>query len=167
MNNTEHTYWTAFYTKPRSEKVAASRLSGRGFEIYCPTQTVIKSWSDRKKKIQEPVFTSYIFAKVNETTRQQILMDPSIVSSVFWLQKPVKIKDEEINGIRSFLEEVPEGANITSFSRGDAANVMTGPFRGQIGQVIRIRGGRAVLQLQSLGIELRAEISLNKLGPVA
>lgn len=36
------TYWTAFYTKPRNEKKAAERLMSEGFDIYCPTRTVIK-----------------------------------------------------------------------------------------------------------------------------
>ena len=63
-------YWTAFYTKPRNEKKVSERLLGSGFEIYCPVRTVLKQWSDRKKKIKEVLFTSYLFAYVNENERR-------------------------------------------------------------------------------------------------
>ncbi|MFT6214735.1 MAG: hypothetical protein ACJAS3_001130 [Roseivirga sp.] len=82
MNNFQGTYWTAFYTKPRNEKKASDRLKSKGFEVYCPTRTVLKQWSDRKKKVTEPVFNSYLFAKVDESQGLEILQDHGIVSNV-------------------------------------------------------------------------------------
>jgi len=61
--------WMAVYTKPRSEKKVAERLEKAGIEVYCPLQTVIKQWSDRKKKIKIPVFPSYVFVHVGESER--------------------------------------------------------------------------------------------------
>ena len=107
MSNLESKYWTAFYTRPRNEKKVAERLSERGYIVYCPTRIVIKQWSDRKRKVKEPLFTSYIFAMVDELERQEILRDQGIVSSVFWLKKPVIIRDVEIEAIRGFLEDYP------------------------------------------------------------
>ncbi|GAB5524334.1 MAG: UpxY family transcription antiterminator [Roseivirga sp.] len=167
MNNKKNTYWTAFYTKPRSEKKAAERLLSKGFEVYCPTTTVIKQWSDRKKKIKEPVFSSYIFARVHEPARQQILTDPSIVSSVFWLKKPVQIRDAEIQAIKDFLNDFPGAKSAAlNISQGDKAIIMVGPLRGEEGVVREKRGDKVLLQLNSLGLELQAEISIGKLDAV-
>jgi transcription antitermination factor NusG len=135
--------------------------------MYCPTTTVIKQWSDRKKKVQEPVFTSYIFAKVNETQRQDILKDPSIVSSVFWLKRPVIIRDNEIQAIKHFLEDFSEAKISTrDISKGDRAVINSGPFRGEEGIVREKRGNKALLHLYSLGTELHAEIALAKLDTI-
>lgn len=167
MSTNKNTYWTAFYTKPRSEKKAAERLLSKGLEVYCPTTTVVKQWSDRKKKIKEPVFSSYIFARVNEVTRQQILTDPSIVSSVFWLKKPVQIRDAEIQAIRDFLNEFPKAKSASlEISRGDRAVITAGPLRGEEGVVREKRGAKVLLQLYSLGLELQAEIAIGKLDAV-
>lgn len=165
MRNNPNTYWTAFYTKPRTEKKAAERLCKNGFEVYCPTRTVLKQWSDRKKKVREVIFTSYIFAKVDEPQRQKILFDQSIISSVHWLGKPVVIKDCEIKEIQMFLSEYPEANGVSSgeFQPGQEAKIVRGPLDGESGVVREIRGNRVILEISSLGIGLQAEVSLNKI----
>lgn len=154
-------YWTAFYTKPRNEKKAAERLNNKGYQVYCPTRTVVKQWSDRKKKVQEPVFTSYIFAKVDEVSRSHILMDPSIVANVFWLGKPAIIQDAEIENIKSFLEEYPDAETQSLDIRiGDDVMVNSGPLSGQNGSISRISGNKAYLYIANLCLTLSAEVGL-------
>lgn len=164
MSNVENKFWTAFYTKPRNEKKAAERLSANGFHIYCPTRTVLKQWSDRKKKVTEPVFTSYLFAKVDEIERLDVLRDSGIISNVRWLGKPARIRESEINEIRAFLEEFPLAECFSSNVQiGENMLVESGPLSGQKGIVRRVQGNKAVLSIVSLGIIIQAEISLNHL----
>lgn len=160
-------YWTAFYTKPRNEKKSAQRLSSKGFEVYCPTTTVVKQWSDRKKKVKEPVFSSYIFARVDETERQAIITDPSIVSSVFWLRKPVQIREVEIQAIKDFLNDFAQVKSVNlDITRGDRAVINAGPLRGEEGIVRERRGDKVLLQLNGLGLGLQAEVAIGKLDSV-
>ncbi|KOF04016.1 hypothetical protein OB69_03175 [Roseivirga seohaensis subsp. aquiponti] len=168
MNNPQRTYWTAFYTKPRNEKKAADRLVSKGFDVYCPTRTVLKQWSDRKKKVIEPVFTSYIFAKVDETCRLEILKDSSIVSNVRWLGKPAIIQEREISEIKSFLEEFPlSQLSNENFQTGSRVSINSGALSGQSGVIRKTQGNRAFLLISSLGVELQAEISMNHLRKVS
>lgn len=161
MSNNSTPYWTAFYTKPRNEKKASERLLKSGFEMYCPTRTVLKQWSDRKKKVQEPVFTSYVFAKVDEAQRLEILLDHAIVNSVFWLGKPVVIRDLEMEEIRQFLDEHPNAqTQQRNFREGDDVFVNSGPLSGQSGAIAQIRGNRAYLFIPNLGMALSAEVGL-------
>lgn len=163
MSEAPDKYWTAFYTKPRNEKKVAERLSGEGYEVYCPTRTVIKQWSDRKKKIKEPVFTSYLFAYVNESDRQCILQDQGIVSSVFWLKKPVVIRDVEIRAIREFLEEHPDAVSKrVDYAIGEKLVVKEGPLRGEVGELVMRKGNKVILNILSLNYSLQAEISILK-----
>jgi transcription antitermination factor NusG len=167
MNNILDRYWTAFYTKPRNEKKAFDRLLSKGFEVYCPTRTVLKQWSDRKKKVTEPIFNSYLFAKVDEVQRLEILHDTGIVSNVRWLSQPARIREDEISQIRSFLEDYPLAEAISrDFSIGDKIDIDSGVLSGQSGIIRQVRGGRVVLSISSLGLEIRAEISLNHLKKV-
>lgn len=165
MKSNQTAYWTAFYTKPRSEKKVAERLLGKGHEIYCPTRTVMKQWSDRKKKVSEPVFTSYIFARVEEISRTEILMDSGVVSNVFWLGKPAIIRDSEIESIRNFLEE-HTNAECYTLAAGDCIAIDAGPLSGQSGVVSRVRGNKAYLSIASLSIELHAEVQVTHLKKV-
>lgn len=167
MDNLRRTYWTAFYTKPRNEKKTAERLISKGFDVYCPTRTVLKQWSDRKKKVVEPVFTSYLFAKVDETSRLEILKDSSIVSNVRWLGKPAVIQEREISEIKSFLEEFPlSELSNENFQVGNQVHVDSGALSGQSGVIRKTQGNRVFLLISSLGVELQAEISMNHLRSV-
>ncbi len=168
MSDYLNTYWTAFYTKPRNEKKVAERLAKNGFEVYCPTRTIVKQWSDRKKKVSEPVFTSYIFAQVNEQARSEILQDQGVVSNVFWLGKPAIVRDHEILAIRSFLEDFPLAeTQYGNFQLGNSVEVFSGPLCGQNGLIRRVQGNKAYLTIDSLGIEIQAEIGLGHLKKVS
>ncbi|WP_420384902.1 UpxY family transcription antiterminator [Roseivirga sp.] len=167
MNKLGSKYWTAFYTKPRNEKKVADRLSEQGLHIYCPTRTVIKQWSDRRKKVKEPVFTSYIFAEVDELERQEVLRDQGIVSSVFWLSKPVIIRDNEIQAIRAFLEDYPEAkAENLELKEGQRLEISEGPLKGEKGELIKRKGSKVILNILSLNYSLQAEISALKVQEV-
>ena len=54
-------HWLVIYTKPRSEKKVSQRLKEMGIMIFCPTVTTVRQWSDRKKKVEVPLFNSYVF----------------------------------------------------------------------------------------------------------
>ena len=56
--------WYAVYTKPRSEKKLADRLNEHGIEAYLPLRKTLKQWSDRKKMVEEPLITSYVFVNI-------------------------------------------------------------------------------------------------------
>ncbi len=165
MQITEHSrYWTAFYTKPRNEKKVYERLKNSGYEVYCPLHTVLKQWSDRKKKVQEVLFTSYLFAFVNEAERREILKDHGVVSSVFWLKKPVRIPVEEINAIKNFLNEASNATWVTvSYNIGDSMTIKSGPLKGEKGVLERRKGNKMVVSLTAMGVSLQAEIPTSQL----
>lgn len=163
MSKAQNKYWTAFYTKPRNEKKVSERLGDLGYEIFCPVRTVLKQWSDRKKKVKEPLFTSYIFARVDEPIRQEILKDQGIVSSVFWLKKPVVVRDREIQAIDDFLCENPDAESVSRiFNEGERLKITDGPLRGETGELIKIKGTKLILTIESLGYSLVAEIAKSK-----
>jgi len=142
--------WRAFYTKPRHEKKAADRLEDR-FEVYCPVVETRVQWSDRVKKVKKPLFTSYLFARVDEKERIDLLQDPSVSSTVMWLGKPAVIRDEEIRDIRILLEEIePDDVEIEQFSEGQRVKVDSGSLREMEGVIVEIKGKRARLRLESL-----------------
>jgi transcription antitermination factor NusG len=163
MSKGQGKYWTAFYTKPRNEKKVSERLGDLGYEIFCPVRTVLKQWSDRKKKVKEPLFTSYIFARVDDSIRQEILQDQGVVSSVFWLGKPVVVRDSEIKAIDDFLNENPEADCVSRiFHEGEKLKITDGPLCGETGELLKIKGTKLILTIESLGFSLVAEVAKSK-----
>lgn len=154
--------WYVLYTKPRNEKKTAKLLEAKDVEVYCPLQEIVKQWSDRKKKISEPVFRSYIFVKLEAYEQEQtaVLETPGAVRFLWWQKKPGIVRDEEITEIRNFLERY-KGVSLTvNFAEGDTVTVADGPFREQTGNIVRIKRKTAVLELKSLGWNIVAELPL-------
>ena len=56
--------WIVVRSKPRSEKIAYAQLLEKGIEAYLPLLKERRKWSDRKKWVEFPLFSSYLFARV-------------------------------------------------------------------------------------------------------
>lgn len=163
MSNLTARQWKVVYTKPRSEKKIAERLENQGFEVYCPLQTTLKQWSDRKKKVSVPVFPSYVFLHVHALESDAVLQDPGVLNYVYWLGKPAIIRDEEINDIRVFLAgNVDNSVEILHYKPGEDVEIIMGPFKGQKGTIDKAKGGRISLLIESLGMIIKIAISADK-----
>jgi transcription antitermination factor NusG len=151
--------WYAVYTKPRWEKKVAELLSRQKIENYCPLNTVIRKWSDRKKKISEPLFTSYVFVRVTEQQHLQVKKTDGIVNLVYWLSKPAVIKDREIEAIREFLNEYKNvRLEKTQVNVNDMVRILRGPLTQYEGNVMSVKSNTVKVVLPSLGYLMVAEI---------
>lgn len=152
--------WLAIYTQPRSEKKVSQRLKEKGITTFCPTVTTVRQWSDRKKKVEVPLFSSYVFVQVTELERNIVLQDQGVASFVFWLGKPAIIRESEINAIKKMLSDYPEANfEIKHLEKGDKIEVKTGAFKGSTGVVKDIKKKTVTLEIEALGIVLKAVVS--------
>lgn len=148
--------WNVIYTAPRAEKRVHARLKEMGVISYLPLYTTIRQWSDRKKKVQLPLFTSYLFVKVNEKERLSILEVMGVVRFVFYLGRPAVVRQREIDGIRRFLRQT-EGLRIR-VRQGDHVEIAGGAMDGLYGEVVRISKHKVLLQIHQMGMSLVAEV---------
>lgn len=157
--------WYVLYTRSRNEKKLAALLSAKGIEVYCPLQEIIKQWSDRKKKVQEPVFRSYVFVQLTdyEADSVAVLRTPGAVRFLWWLGKPGLVRDEEIQLIKDFLNRYKDAEITMEVKKGQEVTIMEGPLKENTGKIIRIHGKKAILHIKSLGWDLVAEVPLRSL----
>lgn len=144
--------WFVIYTKPRFEIKATQILNSIGIEAYCPTFNSIKQYSDRKKKIKRPMIPSYIFVKVEEKKRKLIFAVPGIIRYLFWLGKPAKVQNKEIDLMKNNLSGIYNEISIKKLNIGSNYNITQGPFKGYMGKVVRLNRNKIKLELPNLGI---------------
>jgi transcription antitermination factor NusG len=153
------THWYAVYTKPRWEKKVAEHLTKNSIENYCPLNKVLHQWHDRKKIVQEPLFTSYVFVRVEENRFAELRRIGGVLNLVHWLQRPAVIREEEILMIRKFLDEYTNvQLERTAVSVNDVVRVIKGPLMEQEGSVIAVRNRTVRISLPSLGYIMVAEV---------
>jgi len=153
--------WHVIYTTPRAEKKVNERLSEAGIETYLPLVKTIRQWSDRKKKVEIPLFNSYLFLFLTEKERYPALQIPGVVRFLFYLGKPAIVKPREIEAIKRFLMET-EGYRIT-VEKGDRVQISAGVMEGVFGEVIWVGKNKALLQIEQMGIILTAEVDKSML----
>lgn len=140
-------------------KKVADLLTQQGIENYCPLNKVFKQWSDRKKIIQEPLFKSYVFVRINDSGRIPVLQTDGIFNFVYWLAKPAVIRDEEIETIKRFLRDhINVSLEIIEVNVNDKVRVINGPFMMREGNVLEIRHKTVKVVFPSLGFTLVAKI---------
>jgi transcription antitermination factor NusG len=157
MNETKK--WFAIYTRPRWEKKVAEILTKNKIENYCPLNKVVRQWSDRKKTIEEPLFTSYVFVRIPENQQVSVKRLDGVLNLVYWLGKPAVIQDAEIDIIKRFLTE---NSNVllekTPVNINDRVRIVNGPLMELEGEVLSIRNRRIKIVLPSLGYLMYAEV---------
>lgn len=160
MNNEFNASWHVVYTRPRWEKKVAEVLEKKGIEQYCPLNKVQKQWHDRKKMIDEPLFTSYVFVRVSGSEHSRIKSIPGIVNFVHWLGKPAIVREEEIDAIRSFLNEYKAvSIEKTSVKINDVVKITQGPLIHREGRIVQINNNSVKIELPSIGYALVAHVS--------
>lgn len=150
--------WYAVYTKPRWEKKVVELLNKRNIETYCPINKVVRQWSDRKKTVYEPLFTSYVFVRIAESQITIIKKNEGIINLVYWLGKPAIIKDVEIEIIRSFLNEHQHvKLEKATFNIDEKVKVTSGSLMDREGTVVAVKNNIIKLALPSLNYIMYAE----------
>lgn len=157
--------WYALYTKSRNEKRVAERLMQKGIEIYFPLQEEVHQWSDRRKKLKVPVFRSYIFVNLKnyKTDSVPVLETPGAVRFLWWLGKPGIIRNVEIENIKKFLRQYEHAEVNLEYKVGEKVSITAGPLKERRGTIIDIQNNKAILFIDSIGISLTANLSVNLL----
>ena len=144
--------WFVLYTRPNQEIKVAEQLKEINISCFCPTVTIFKQYSDRKKKILKPVLPSYVFVFIEEERRNDVFSVFGIVRYMFWLGKPAIVRESEIELMREYLNGRYQSISITKFTRGQLYKISEGVFSGRIGKVVETQKNKIKLELQSLGM---------------
>jgi transcription antitermination factor NusG len=120
--------WYAVQTRARSERAVSWRLTQHGIFTFLPVVTEIHRWSDRKKRIEVPLFGCYIFCKLAGTSEERLVMfrTEGILGIVGARGEGTPIPDEQIETIRALVEH-----KIACHEH---------PFL-KVGQRVRVHGG--------------------------
>lgn len=120
--------WYALHTKARHEKAVERRLNSQGMETFLPTAIQVRSWSDREKKVEVPIFSCYVFIRcaLSAEDRKRVYQLESVHGFVGGGGVSLSIPDDQIENIHKVL------TNSTPWCWY--------PFL-KVGQRVRVRGG--------------------------
>ena len=161
-NSNSEEKWYALYTRPRAEKLVFQRLVEAGIETFLPLQKTYRMWSDRKKLVEKPLLSSYIFVKTNSKNFPIVYKTNGVVKFVSFEGLPVSIPQNQIDNLRLLINSDAEiEVSSEKFATGDNVEVTNGSLIGLTGELIKIGSkNRVVVRIDRLDQNLILKIPL-------
>lgn len=173
MESHDQKYWHALYVRSRAEKKVLWQLEENGFTAYLPLITQMKQWSDRKKKVEEPLFKSYVFVYSNEREYIPILNVYGVIKFVTFERKAVIVPENQILAIKKFVNDFEKGEeykmmNNEELKEGQKVRIINGPMKGLTGRLETIRNKRhLIVYIDVVGQCIPVHIPRAKVEPCA
>lgn len=160
--------WYAVYTRPRSEKKLAEALSQLGIETYLPLLRTRKKWSDRYKRVEEPLFASYVFVRIDfERQSLSVLKTVQAVTFVTTAGEASAISETDMELLRLAVDNFAESLTIrdtSALAAGETVRIKDGPFAGKEAVIERIQGKTlVVVAFPALNKSVQVEIPVEQL----
>jgi transcription antitermination factor NusG len=159
--------WFAVITTPQHEKAAFRHLDFGGIETFLPTYESSRVWKNRQKvTVELPLFPTYLFVRIEQGERSQVLRTPGVRQLVGNSREPLSVADREIEFLRSsFLEKKAEP--YADLIEGQRVRIKSGPMQGVEGWLVRKSSGwRFILTVQLINHQVAVEVDASMLEPV-
>ena len=122
--------WFALTVAPRKEKITAQTLRAVGFEDFLPLYSSARRWSDRIKRLENPLFPGYVFCRFDLRDRQVVLKTPGVVSIVSFGKVPEPIDESEMSALETVCRSGLTAAPYPTPPVGSKVRLQDGPLRG-------------------------------------
>ena len=169
-NDSDKMYWHALYVRSRAEKKVYEQLNDMGYEAYLPLITRVKQWSDRKMKVEEPLFKSYVFVRNNERQHYYVLGVYGVVRFVTFEHKAVVVPDKQIVAIKKYIDnpvDDEDDLRNIDLKEGQLVRITNGPMQGLTGHLISVKSKRRLLiNIDVVGQSIPVSLPRTKVEPI-
>ncbi|MGM9475666.1 UpxY family transcription antiterminator [Pedobacter sp. GSP4] len=157
--------WFVIYTRPRWEKKVDKLLQEQGFESFCPVRNVENQWADRKKVVSLPLFTGYVFVRIDERDGFKVKFVQGVLNFINYMGKPAVVRDGEIDRLKQIMDAYNDVdvVSLSGVSKGDRVRISNGLFHNQEGEVIQIQGKHVLMSFDHLDCAVVTRVPLSNL----
>lgn len=157
--------WYALYTKSRHEKYIEKRLKEKNIDCFLPLKSVQRKWKDRKKTVDFPLFSGYLFTKI-PLTDKNIVLDIKGAVCLVGNPQPVAIPDEQIESVKIFMNNNIAFDPYPELQKGTEITVKNGPLKGVSGVLVEKKTSyRLVVNLAIINQSISTEIDVADIEP--
>jgi transcription antitermination factor NusG len=139
--------WFAVLTRPRHEKKVARQLADESLTAFVPTLPQIHQWCDRRRVVDLPLFSCYVFVHVGDWRDAyfKVLRTPGVFRWVRLGSEPSVIPDSEMASIRSLVERAVSVAPYPYLRIGQRVRLRSGCLEGVEGILVGRKGARKLV----------------------
>jgi len=140
-------HWYLIYTRPNQERKVFEKLSLMQIEAFFPTRKVVRTWVDKKRCIDTPLFASYIFVFLKDIgDYYDCLAIKGVLYFVRIGKEIAEINGALVNNLKltiSWAKDVEVSTN--RFRRGEQVVIHKGALSGLRCEVLKSDGRSKIL----------------------
>lgn len=159
--------WFAVFTTPRHEKRVEEHFRVRRIESFLPLLRSQRQWKDGSRKIIDlPLFSSYIFVRIDSGERVPVLEVPGVISIVGSTRQPLAVPDSYIGFLREGLKhgKIEPHPYVTE---GSKVRILCGVLAGVEGVLLRKKNNlRVVVTLEMIMKSVTVEVGIEDIEPL-
>jgi len=161
--------WFALLTRARHEKVVVQRLQDKGVTTFLPLVKEVRRWSDRRKTVELPLFSGYVFARLSPRNdhRLRVLLVDGVLRFVGQSGHGIPIPEEQIDAVRKLVEEQLPYSCYPFLKIGQRVRIRSGALEGVEGILIsRSRERTLVISVDAIQRSLAVRIEGYDVDPI-
>lgn len=139
--------WFAVRTRPRHEKAVVKQLEMSHVESFLPLYTEVRSWSDRRKEVDFPIFPGYIFVRISNHSHTRLLVFQArgVIGFVGPNNKATAIPSQQIESIRSLVKAKVDFRPYPYLNVGQRIRIRNGALQGLEGVLVRVASDQSLI----------------------
>lgn len=129
----------ALRVKSRHEFITNAELQKKYIETFLPTITKLRQWKDRKKMVEFPLFSGYLFVHcpADPDSRAAVLKTRGAVNIISSAGgAPAVVSDDEISALKLVMESGQPIDIYPHLHEGDRIRVTKGALKGAEGMLV-------------------------------
>lgn len=158
-----HNGWYVLYVKSRYERKVYEALQNLSIEAFLPLIKEQRTWSDRKKMVEKPLFPSYVFVNINSSLDfyKTLAVNGACMYIRFGMEY-AKISEQEISKIKllidkKYITNIEVGEMLPKI--GDLMEISSGPLCGLNCKVVKVNNEhKIIVQIEALQQNITATV---------
>lgn len=152
--------WYAVYVNVKHEKKVVKKLQEQHIEAYSPIIKKMQQWSDRKKMVEFPMLSGYVFVNIDLQQKEKVLHCPGVFAFIKFNGMEAKIRDVEISTLKSIeLSGYDVMQEVNDFKVLDEVQITEGALKGLKGTILKLAQSNYIqIQLESLHQSIKVKL---------
>jgi len=162
--NSSDRKWNVIYVRARHEKTVRGNLTKSGIETFLPMRKELHQWSDRKKWVEVPLFSSYVFVNIAMNERNLVYLTDGFIRFVSSNGKPSVVPQWQIDSVRKIVELFPDRLDtVDNDCVGMEGHIVSGPLAGLKGEIVQVMNEKYfVIRIEGLEKALAVKVPVSE-----
>lgn len=154
--------WLVLRTRSRQESTVERSLKQKAINSFLPLHNVLRPRKNKKVILEMPLFPGYVFVQPTTDQFEKMRYIPGSCGLIFFGSQPAAMPETDLQAVKILVRSGAELAQNSRLFPGRRVEVISGPFMGVQGELVRFQSrDRLVINAHLLSSSVSVEVDSN------